>query len=229
MIKSVDKEQIQRLYKNGYTAREIAQLLNISRATVYNYISVKEEKQKKKEQLKKLIDIDTKAKTLEEKIKSKFSFADNLDIKLFSEFENIKFYRVKVIKDDKQEYYIVIACDDDIQFVIQKQDCKFEERADIAYLDKLKRLILKLIDELNETLTEDKIKILLSSDYSTDLQMLNRSKNRFSLRAYKRNSKNKEYRVFPLVNSTRDDIYQILKDIVELRRKIFKRHKSLNS
>ena len=221
MREKVRKEQIRELYKNGYTAREISRLLNISRATVYNYISVKEEKQKKKEKLKKLIDIDTKAKTLEEKIKNKFAFLSNLNIKLFAKIEEIKFYKVEGIKENKKENYIIIACDDDIQFVIQKQDCKFEERADIAYIDKLKKLILKLIDELKEPFTEDKVKILLSSDYSVDLQFADKKKNHFFLRAWKKVSKDEEKKFITLLNSTRNEIYQIAKDIVEIRRKIF--------
>lgn len=210
------RKNILELYENGYTIDEIAELLGITKTTVYAHIPLKEEREEKKKKIKDYIAF--KELPLEKKMKRIFKGLEKME--KICEFDNTVQYR---IEDKKGKEYFVLACNGDIEFVIEKQGCNFQERYDLSHMDKLKRLIVRLNNALQDGLTEKEVDILLSSKYSVDLQYIDKEAGRFIFRAWEKGEEKEEERKFiSIVNSTRQDIYDITKKLVEVRRKVFR-------
>ena len=212
-----EKNTILELWNNGYEVDEIAEILGVSLATVYSYLPLQEEIKKRKKQIREKLDLKVE-KSIKEKIKRVFSFLEDFSFEELCEFGRIKEFKVL----GKEKEFIVFVCNNNIEFVVEKKGCRLEERYDLAYMDKLKLLISELSDLLKEGLTEKEVEILLSPEYSVDLHYVDRKKNHFLLRAWQKGLKGKKVKFIPIINSTRDDVYKIAKELVEIRKKVFR-------
>lgn len=212
------QKQVRELYRNGYSINEIVNILGLSKQTVYSYLPKKEEREKKKREI--AIYIGFKQLSLEEKIKEMFKNLKNIKMEKICELDDTIKYRVK--GEENKEYYITV-CKGEIEFVLEKDGCTFKERYDLAYTGKLKKLILELNDALQKGLSKKEVDILLSPEYSVDVQFTDKEKrDKFVFRAWRKGGKEYSKKFIPIVNSTKKKIYNIVQELIAVRKKVFR-------